>query len=111
MRLAILLFFLSFLLSCESGVVARDNRQITAKNEIREKLPPRSGAFDITGFREDTLASWPDTMVKRPIRYTLDFEYNDSTGLVQKKTGYVIFTPDGRSVLSTQIVERNNPLK
>ena len=87
------------LLSCETSVADKDNRQITAKNEIRSKLPPKSRGFDITGFREDTLSSWSDSAFKRPIRYVLDYQYQDSTGTLQQRTGSVVFTPDGKSII------------
>ena len=93
--LVLLAFF-----SCETSVADKDNRQITAKNEIRSKLPPRSKGFDVTGFREDTLSSWTDTAFKRPIRYVLDYQYSDSMGVVQRRTGSVVFTPDGKSIIN-----------
>jgi hypothetical protein len=91
---------LLLLVACETSVADKDNRQITAKNEIRSKLPPKSRGFDITGFREDTLSSWSDTAFRRPIRYVLDYQFQDSTGSLQQRTGSVVFTPDGKSVMS-----------
>jgi hypothetical protein len=92
-------FSLLLLVSCESSVADKDKRQIIAKDEIRNKLPPRSRAFDITHFQEDTLSSWGDSAFKRPIRYVLDYEYKDSTGTLQHRTGAVVFTPDGKSII------------
>jgi hypothetical protein len=100
MRHLLALFVLLLLVSCETSVAEKDNRQITAKNEIRNKLPPKSRSFDISGFREDTLSSWTDTAFKRPIRYVLDYQFQDSTGTLQQRTGSVVFTPDGKSVMS-----------
>jgi hypothetical protein len=90
------------LFSCEASSFDSDKRQLLAKDEIRQKLHNIT-AFDITSFKEDTVTSYPDSNFKRPIRYTLDFTYKDSTGAIQKKTGYVIFTPNGKSIISTQI--------
>jgi hypothetical protein len=105
MRLATLILFI-FLFSCESGVVQKDNMQIAAKDQIRKQLPANAKEFDITGFSEDTLSNWTDTLIKKPIQYNLEFEYRDSSGL-QKKTGHVIFTPDGKSVLHSELMDRN----
>lgn len=98
--------FLLVLLSCETSSFDNDKRQILAKDEIRSRLPHASTGFDITGFREDTLSGWPDTSFQRPIQYTLDFVYKDSSGAEQQKTGYVFFAPDGRSIIKTQITNR-----
>jgi hypothetical protein len=105
MRFAILIM-LVFIFSCESSVVKEDTMQITAKNQIRKQLPPGAKEFDISSFGEDTLSNWTDTLIKKPVRYNLDFEYRDSSGL-QKKTGHVIFTPDGKSVLHSAVTDRN----
>ena len=88
--------------SCENPRFDKDKRQIIAKDEIRSKLR-RARAFDITGFKEDTLSTFPDSTFKHPIRYTLDFVYKDSTNVLQKKRGIVIFTPDGNSIISSGI--------
>lgn len=107
MRSVFLILVIAFFAySCESGSFDKDKRQIVAKNAIREKL---AGArnFDITGFREDTLNDWPDTTLRRPIQYSLDFQYTDSAGSLQKRNGSVIFTADGRSPLLTRIANPN----
>jgi hypothetical protein len=88
--------------SCENHRYDSDNRQITAKDLIRYKTGRVKG-FDIISFKEDTLKNWPDTAFKNPLRYTLDFHYNDSTGALQNRRGEVVFTPDGRSVINVQI--------
>ncbi|MGI8583703.1 MAG: hypothetical protein ACR2KX_16005 [Chitinophagaceae bacterium] len=91
------LFFVLLLLaffSCENPRFDRDKRQIAAKHEISSKIP-RAHSFDITGFKEDTLLTFPDSTFKHPIRYILDFIYKDSANVLQKKRGIVIFTPDG----------------
>ncbi len=89
--------------SCENHRFDRDKRQIIAKNEISTKLR-KTRSFDIISFKEDTL-SWPDSAFKRPIRYTLDIVYNDSASVLQKKKGIVIFTPDGNSIINSQITD------
>ena len=101
----VFIFFATFLLlSCENHNFDGDKRQIIAKDAVRWTLvPPGARNFDVVHFREDTLASWTDTTIKRPLRYTIDFVYTDSTGAVQNKTGEVIFTPDGRSMLTAQL--------
>src|SRR5438046_5816586 len=88
--------------SCENPRFDKDKRQLIAKDEIRNKLT-RARSFDIIGFKEDTLSAYPDSLFKRPIRYTLDFVYEDSNKVLQRKRGIVIFTPDGRSVISSSI--------
>jgi hypothetical protein len=100
-----LLFLLLIILaSCETQSFESDKRQLIAKDLIRRQLH-KSRFFDITGFKEDTLQTYPDTTIKHPLRYSLDFVYTDSAGVVQKKKGIVIFTPDGKSVLNSHIEE------
>ncbi|WP_121355575.1 hypothetical protein [Flavisolibacter nicotianae] len=104
MRYTLLLLFLVLVITgCESDRFDKDKRQIITKDAIRSKLPARARNFDITAFSEDTLPVWTDTLVKRPIRYTLQFIYTDSTGALQNRTGYAIFTPDGKSLIASQI--------
>ncbi len=90
--------------SCENHRFDSDKRQIMAKNEIQSKLP-RSRSFDITGFSEDTIQNVSDSNFKKQIRYTLDFVYQDSDKVLQHKKGIVMFTPDGRSVINSQITD------
>lgn len=101
------LFLLAFaallLVGCESANFDKDKRQIAAKNAIREMLPPTAHNFDVTAFGEDTLAHWTDTLLKHPIRYNLAFVYTDATGKVQSKSGFAVFAPDGKSLLTAQI--------
>lgn len=100
----LLLLVLAVLASCENNSFDSDKRQLTAKDEIRNKLHrPRS--FDITGFRQDTVEAFADPIIIHPLRYSLDVVFTDSTGQVQKKKGIVLFTPDGKSVLSSHIVD------
>jgi len=106
MRYIFFLFFPLLLASCEAASFDRDKRQIMAKDEVRSTLLPNAKGFDVTSFREDTLASWTDTLVKHPLQYTLDFIYTDSTGMLHQNTAHVIFTPDGKSILQTQISGR-----
>lgn len=96
--------FLLALFSCDYHRFDKDKRQIMAKNEISNKLP-RARSFDITAFKEDTLSNFTDSIFKRPIRYTLDFVYKDSANVLQKKRGIVIFTPDGRSIITSHITD------
>jgi hypothetical protein len=99
------LFFGVFLLaffSCENPRFDKDKRQLISKNEIRTKLK-RALSFDIKGFKEDTLSTYPDSAFKSPIRYTLDFVYKDSVNVLQMRKGVVIFTPDGNSVITSGI--------
>jgi hypothetical protein len=104
------LFFLLLLFSCESGSFDKDKRQIAAKDAIREQLPRASRQFEIIRFGEDTLPSWRDTVFNQPIRYILDFRYKDSTETVQQRRGYVVFTPDGKSIIQSQITRINEVL-
>ena len=104
MRLICLLLIIAFA-SCENPRFDRDDRQIIAKDSIRRKLV-KARLFDITAFKEDTLYEFPDTLFKKPLLYTLDFNYIDSTGTIQNKKGLVLFTPDGKSVIKTTISDR-----
>ena len=90
-----LLFF-----SCDSGSFDSDKRQIMAKNVVRAALPPQSHNFDVLDFKEDTMGSAQGGF-SHPIRYSLDYNYIDSSGTVRKEKGVVLFTPDGHSVISS----------
>lgn len=99
----IFLFLITIIVfSCENHSFDSDQRQLIAKDEIREKL---SGvqSFDITAFKEDTLHEGTDATFKNSIRYTLRVVYKDSAGVLQNKEGFVVFTPDGKSVISSEI--------
>lgn len=96
------LYFIFIFFSCENHRFDKDKRQLIAKDEIRNKLN-RARFFDITGFKEDTLSNYPDSFFTRPIRYTFDFVYKDSNNIFQKKKGIVLFTPDGRSIITSRI--------
>lgn len=98
-----ILLLLIIFASCENHSFESDKRQLVAKDQIRRKLH-NARSFDITAFKQDTLESYSDTTIKRPLRYALDFVYTDSNGQLQNKKGIVLFTPDGKSVLKTQIV-------
>ena len=102
MRYSYLTILAILFVSCEAASFDSDRRQLVAKDEIRSRLHNIT-AYDVTGFREDTLMNYPDSNFERPLRYTLDISYKDSTGTMQKKTGYVIFTPNGKSIISSQI--------
>jgi hypothetical protein len=93
-------------ISCESTSYDADRRQLIAKDEIRERLH-KATDFDITSFREDTLTNYPDSNFRKPLQYTLEFTYKDSTGAVQNRTGHIIFTPNGKSIITTQITGGN----
>jgi hypothetical protein len=100
MRYLIILSVL-FFASCDYGSFDKDKRQIMAKDYIHWHLPPHSNDFDVTGFREDTLNNMLDSNFKRPIAYTLDYYFTDSTRHVQQKKATVLFTPDGHSIITT----------
>lgn len=102
MKYTILFLLTITIFSCENHSFDSDKRQLTAKNEIRGKLG-NIQSYDITDFKEDTLPEWPGTAFKNPIRYSLNVAYKDSTGVLQKKKGSVVFTPDGTSVISSEI--------
>lgn len=103
MRYTAFIFFGVLLLSCDNGSFDKDKRQIAAKDAIREQLPRASHHFEITDFREDTLPAPGGPVFKQVIRYSLDFRYQDSAGRVQERTGYVFFTPDGKSLIQSQV--------
>jgi uncharacterized membrane protein len=98
--LLILTFF-----SCESHRFDADTRQIMAKDVIETKLGKVTD-FDITGFNQDTIKNPADSNFKKQIRYTLDIVYVDSNKVFQQKKGIVLFTPDGKSVIHSQITDR-----
>lgn len=103
MRYSYYLLLLFLLTRCDSGSFDKDKRQIRAKNVLRSSLPTHSQGFDVLSFTEDTLASWKDSSFQHPLQYSIDYVYTDSTGTVQRRKGQVIFTPDGHSVISSQI--------
>lgn len=104
-----LLLLLSIcILSCDYGSFDKDKRQIMAKDAVRGQLPQHSRNFDITGFREDTLDRLPGSNFDRPLGYTLNYEYTDSTGQLQTKQATVVFTPDGHSVIKTSVNPKSN---
>lgn len=105
MRSAFLFLLIACFCACENNRFDSDKRQIMAKDLLREKAP-RNRSFDITGFREDTLKSYEDTLFKKPILYTIDYIYNDSTGKQINKRGEVVFSPDGRSIINYRITDR-----
>ena len=101
MRYTLILLIL-FLAGCDSGSFDKDKRQIIAKNVLHSQLPPHATDFDITSFREDTVPKM-DSAFKNAIRYTMNFEYTDSTKTMQMARGEVYFAPDGHSVIGSVI--------
>lgn len=102
MKILLLFIVTVALCSCENNTFDSDKRQLIAKSEVREKLK-NIRSFDITGFKEDTLHQSTDPRFGNPIRYNLHIMYKDSTGKLQNKEAFVLFTPDGKSVISSQI--------
>ncbi|MEO8719992.1 MAG: hypothetical protein ABI372_02730 [Ginsengibacter sp.] len=76
-----------------------------SKNEIQKKLH-NAHSFDVTAFEEDTVEIQNDSNFKKQIRYSLDIEYLDSNKVLQKKRGIVMFTPNGQSIINSQITDR-----
>jgi hypothetical protein len=101
MRILLLLITLVFF-SCEKHTFDSDHRQIVAKNLLRQTVI-NNRTFDVLQFKEDTLDHHPGTTIERPIRYTIEYVFSDSSNTRVRKTGEVIFTPDGKSVLETII--------
>jgi len=101
----LLIICIFFFFSCENHHFDKDTRQIMAKDEIMNKLH-KAKSFDVTGFKEDTVENTTDSNFKKVIRYTLDIQYLDSNNVLQKKSGIVFFTPDGKSIIHSQITER-----
>ena len=102
MKNMFLCLFAMSIFSCENHSFDSDKRQLMAKDEIRGKLVGIK-SFDITGFKEDTLQEEKGATFKNPIQYTLHIVYEDSTGVLQNKEGLVLFTSDGKSVISSRI--------
>jgi hypothetical protein len=105
MKYTVFLILVSFCISCQTPQFDPDRRQIMAKDAIHSKLGSVRG-YDIVSYHEDTLNSWTDTLVKRPIQYTMEVTYQDSTGAQHFKNGQVIFTPDGKSIIETIISDQ-----
>jgi hypothetical protein len=101
MRIVLVIVTVLFVYSCEPSGFEADKRQIRAKDEIRATLPARATDFDIASFREDTLHQWSDSNFKAPLRYFLEYSFKDSTGNTHHENGWVVFTPDGKSVIQT----------
>lgn len=104
MKYLALLISVSIFISCENHAFDRDKRQILAKDELR-RMMPGNRSITITRFYEDTLPSWPDSTFRRPIRYTLDFKYTDSTGMEQSRQGIFIFSQQGNAVIDRHIMD------
>lgn len=102
----VLIFLSLFFCCCETATFDKDKRQIAAKDAVMDQLHGVKN-FDIVSFKEDTLSSGSDTVFRRPIRYTLDFVFTDSTGVVQARTAEVLFTPDGKSLMTARISRPN----
>lgn len=98
----ILILSILFLAGCDSGSFDKDKRQIMAKNVLHSQLPPHATDFDITSFKEDTVPKM-DSAFKNAIRYTMNFEYVDSTKALQTAKGEIYFAPDGHSVIRSVI--------
>lgn len=105
MRYLFLPLIVLALFSCHSAGFESDERQIIAKDVIRNQVG-RTHFFDIVSFKQATVVNWPDTTIKHPVSYTLDFVYNDSTGAVKSKRGVVVFAPTGNIVLRSSIQDR-----
>jgi len=101
MRILLLLVTLVFF-GCEKHTFESDHRQIVAKDLLRQTVKNRS-TFDVLQFKEDTLDHYPGTTVVHPIRYTIEYVFRDSSNTLLRRTGEVIFAPDGNSVLETII--------
>lgn len=104
-RVIFFLFISALFFSCENHRQAADMTQLMAKNEIVNKLH-NVNSFDITGFKEETIHNPTDTNFKKMIRYILYITYIDSNKIVQNKKGIVFFTPDGKSIINSQITDR-----
>ncbi len=105
MRYAFLSLVILVLFACHSVGFESDNRQIIAKDVIRKQIS-QYHSFDIVAFKQDTVFNWPDTTIKHPVSYTLDFVYTDSTDALISKRGVVIFLPTGNTVLGSSIQDR-----
>ncbi|HUZ59218.1 MAG TPA: hypothetical protein VMU83_10585 [Hanamia sp.] len=100
----ILLIFTGTIYSCDNHRNAADMTQLMAKNEIVNKLH-NVNSFDITGFKEEMIHNPSDTNFKNIIQYVLDITYIDSNKILQRKKGIVFFTPDGKSIINSQITD------
>jgi hypothetical protein len=104
-RYVLFILPLTISFACENHNFDSDSRQIVAKNEIKRKLR-RITNFDVTSFAQDTVKNIADSSFKTQIRYTMGISYNDSNKVFQQKKGVVMFTPDGTSVISTEISDQ-----
>ena len=80
--------------------------QTTDPDAIRSQLKGNHNSFTVTGFKEDTLLTYSDTLVKKPLQYTLYFTQQDSSGQVQSHTGVALFTNHGNSLISAEIIDQ-----
>lgn len=102
-----LAFLVIILCSCETNSFDSDKRQIMAKDAIRRKVQGEHSSFTVTGFKEDTLLTYGDTLIKKPLRYTLYFTQQDSiTGQLLQRSGVALFTNRGNSLLSLEITDQ-----
>lgn len=106
MKIALAVMVL-ILCSCETNRFDSDKRQIIAKDAIRSDLKGAArSSFTVTGFKEDTLFTYADTLIKKPIRYTLYFTQKDSTGKLLQRTGVALFANKGNSLISSNITDQ-----
>lgn len=99
-------FLVIILCSCETNRFDSDKRQIMAKDAIRRKAQGNRSSFTVTGFKEDTLLTYSDTLIKKPLRYTLYFTLQDSAGQLLQHTGVALFTNRGNSLISSEITDQ-----
>ena len=104
-RVVLFILLITPTFACENHRFDSDKRQIMAKDEIRSKLN-KARSFDVTGFNEDTIYNTADSNFKKLIRYQLTINFIDSNKMEQNKTGVVLFTPDGKSIISSQIMDQ-----
>jgi len=104
-KMILFVLLLRLFIACENHRFDSDKRQIMAKDLIMNRLP-KAKSFDITGFKEDKVQMPNDSNFKIQIRYSLDIEYLDSNKVFQKKKAIVMFTPDGKSIINSKIIDR-----
>ena len=110
MRYSILVFlcFLSACVDSKTGFIEIKSRphHHLALQAIKSAIPP-ADYFEVhQWYGPDTLSRWPDTAVRMPIRYQLDFDFREKRRQISKKRGTIVFNGATDTILLADMVDR-----
>lgn len=108
----LLLVVVVFLMACEES----KNGFIEIKSSYHHHLAleaiksavPAAEYFEVhQWYGPDTLTSWPDTAIRMPVRYKLEFDYREKRGDILKKYGNIVFNVSTDTIMVVGIVDRS----